>query len=106
MAPTFIFLGRRDPLLTPVLHRFHPGYLTAERLAKAKKLKLAVTAGIGALPPFTLDAARFEYAGPAPGVGLDQVNIQIPRTLIGSGEVNLVLTVDGKAANTIKVNFK
>ncbi|KAJ9622291.1 formate dehydrogenase (NAD+) [Taxawa tesnikishii (nom. ined.)] len=26
---------------------FHPGYLTAERLAKAKKLKLAVTAGVG-----------------------------------------------------------
>lgn len=28
-------------------HSFHPGYLTAERLAKAKKLKIAVTAGIG-----------------------------------------------------------
>ena len=28
-------------------HSFHPGYLTAERLAKAKKLKLAITAGIG-----------------------------------------------------------
>lgn len=26
---------------------FHPGYLTAERLAKAKHLKLAITAGIG-----------------------------------------------------------
>jgi formate dehydrogenase len=26
---------------------FHPGYLTADRLAKAKKLKLAITAGIG-----------------------------------------------------------
>ncbi|KAK5122781.1 hypothetical protein LTR85_003696 [Meristemomyces frigidus] len=26
---------------------FHPGYLTAERLQKAKKLKIAVTAGIG-----------------------------------------------------------
>lgn len=26
---------------------FHPGYLSAERLARAKKLKLAVTAGIG-----------------------------------------------------------
>ncbi|KAI1370893.1 formate dehydrogenase [Hypoxylon crocopeplum] len=26
---------------------FHPGYLTAERLAKAKNLKLAITAGIG-----------------------------------------------------------
>lgn len=29
------------------LNSFHPGYLTAERLAKAKKLKLAITAGIG-----------------------------------------------------------
>ncbi|KAK3939558.1 formate dehydrogenase protein [Diplogelasinospora grovesii] len=26
---------------------FHPGYLTADRLAKAKKLKIAITAGIG-----------------------------------------------------------
>jgi formate dehydrogenase len=37
---------------TNVVHRtystsFHPGYLTAERLAKAKNLKIAVTAGIG-----------------------------------------------------------
>jgi len=30
-----------------VSNSFHPGYLTAERLKKAKKLKLAVTAGIG-----------------------------------------------------------
>lgn len=29
------------------LHSFHPGYLTAERLAKAKNLKIAITAGIG-----------------------------------------------------------
>ncbi|KAI8943623.1 hypothetical protein NX059_001608 [Plenodomus lindquistii] len=33
--------------LTDANDRFHPGYLTAERLAKAKNLKLAVTAGIG-----------------------------------------------------------
>jgi formate dehydrogenase len=33
--------------LTLVPNSFHPGYLTAERLAKAKNLKLAVTAGIG-----------------------------------------------------------
>ena len=26
---------------------FHPGYLTPERMAKAKNLKLALTAGIG-----------------------------------------------------------
>lgn len=31
--------------LTPI--SFHPGYLTAERLAKAKNLKIAITAGIG-----------------------------------------------------------
>jgi formate dehydrogenase len=30
-----------------VINSFHPGYLTAERLAKAKKLKIAITAGIG-----------------------------------------------------------
>ena len=30
-----------------IYNSFHPGYLTAERLAKAKKLKIAVTAGIG-----------------------------------------------------------
>jgi len=36
---------------------FHPGYLTAERLAKAKKLKLAVTAGIGS-DHVDLDAAN------------------------------------------------
>lgn len=30
-----------------LMNRFHPGYLTAERLAKAKNLKLAVTAGVG-----------------------------------------------------------
>ncbi|KND93920.1 putative formate dehydrogenase, partial [Tolypocladium ophioglossoides CBS 100239] len=34
-------------ITTPRLPSFHPGYLTAERLAKAKKLKLAITAGIG-----------------------------------------------------------
>lgn len=32
---------------TDELYSFHPGYLTAERLAKAKKLKIAITAGIG-----------------------------------------------------------
>ncbi len=38
-------------------------------------------------------------------VGVDQVNILLPRTLIGSGLVDAVLTVDGKASNTFKLNF-
>ena len=29
------------------MYSFHPGYLSAERLAKAKNLKIAVTAGVG-----------------------------------------------------------
>jgi len=41
---------------------FHPGYLTAERLEKAKKLKLAVTAGIGS-DHVDLDAANKTNGG-------------------------------------------
>lgn len=38
--------------------------------------------------------------------GLDQVNLLLPRTLAGRGEVDIVLTVDGKAANTVRVGIK
>jgi uncharacterized protein (TIGR03437 family) len=39
-------------------------------------------------------------------VGVDQVNALIPRSLIGRGETDLVLMVDGKTANTVRVNIK
>ena len=39
-------------------------------------------------------------------VGLDQSNILIPRSLAGRGEIDLVLTVNGKAANTVKVSIR
>ncbi|MBI1761923.1 MAG: hypothetical protein HYR56_10855 [Acidobacteria bacterium] len=39
-------------------------------------------------------------------VGLDQVNIEVPRSLAGRGDLDLFLTVDGKLANTVRVNFK
>ncbi len=39
-------------------------------------------------------------------VGLDQCNIRIPRTVAGRGEVNVVLTVDGKTANAVTINLK
>ena len=39
--------------------------------------------------------------------GEDQVNtVRIPRTYIGRGLVNLVLTVDNKVTNTIQVSFQ
>jgi uncharacterized protein (TIGR03437 family) len=35
--------------------------------------------------------------------GLDQINLQVPGILAGSGLVNLVITVGGQAANTVTV---
>ncbi|MGH9840432.1 MAG: SBBP repeat-containing protein [Blastocatellia bacterium] len=47
------------------------------------------------------------YAGPQLQlVGLDQINVFLPRTLAGRGEVDVVVTVDGKPANTVRVNIK
>lgn len=48
------------------------------------------------------------YAGPAGGFfGLDQVNIgPLPASLAGAGAVDVVLTVDGKTANTVSLSFK
>ncbi|MGE0131649.1 MAG: Ig-like domain-containing protein [Blastocatellales bacterium] len=39
-------------------------------------------------------------------VGLDQVNLRLPPVLIGRGEVEIALTVDGKAANAVRINVK
>ena len=38
--------------------------------------------------------------------GMDQVNILVPTSLAGRGEVDVVLIVDGTAANTVRVNIK
>jgi len=46
------------------------------------------------------------FAGGVEGlVGLDQSNALIPRSLIGRGEVDVVLMVDGKAANTVRIGI-
>jgi uncharacterized protein (TIGR03437 family) len=48
--------------------------------------------------------ARVEYAGPQlQFVGLDQVNVAVPRELAGRGVLDIVLTVDGRPANTVQV---
>lgn len=47
------------------------------------------------------------YAGAVPGlIGLDQVNLPLPRALTGSGELNVWLTVDGRAANPVRISIK
>ncbi len=62
----------------------------------------AVLATVAGVP------ADVEYAGPQPDfVGLDQVNLRIPRTpAMPHGEVDVMLTVDERPANRVTVNIK
>ncbi|MGH9842983.1 MAG: hypothetical protein ACREEM_29955, partial [Blastocatellia bacterium] len=51
--------------------------------------------------------AQVSFAGGLDGfVGLDQVNARLSRSLIGRGEVDVTLTVDGQTANTVKVSIR
>ena len=60
-----------------------------------------VAAQIGGVP------ATVAYAGPqAEFNGLDQVNLNVPPSLAGAGEVPVILTVDGVTANVVIVNVK
>ena len=48
------------------------------------------------------------FAGPAPGyAGEDQIHIgPLPAALAGKGSVNIVLSADGKLANTVNVTIQ
>lgn len=47
------------------------------------------------------------YAGAQPQYpGLDQVNVAVPQSLAGAGEVPVVLTIDGQTANVVTINLK
>jgi len=60
-----------------------------------------VTAKVGGADALVL------YAGPQDSfVGLDQVNVVIPRSLVGRGGVDVSLTVEGKMANPVQVSIK
>lgn len=51
--------------------------------------------------------AEVLYAGdPGEFAGQDQINLRVPRSLAGRGEIDLALTVDGRAANVVKINVK
>jgi len=61
-----------------------------------------VTATVGGM------SVPVPYAGAAPGyVGEDQINIgPLPQALAGQGNVNILLTADGQAANTVNVTIQ
>jgi uncharacterized protein (TIGR03437 family) len=51
--------------------------------------------------------AEVSYAGPQGDlVGLDQINLLIPRSLQGRGNVEITLTVDSRVANPVRVDVK
>ena len=62
--------------------------------------KSSVTATIGTAAAAATWAVQAQYPG------MDQVNLLVPTSLAGHGEVGVVLTVDGVAANTVRVNIK
>lgn len=48
-----------------------------------------------------------DFAGAQPEfVGLDQVNVELPRSLKGRGLVNLSVSVDGQVSNQVTLTFK
>jgi uncharacterized protein (TIGR03437 family) len=51
--------------------------------------------------------AQVSFAEAQPGlVGVDQVNVLVPRSLAGRGEVDVLLTVEAQMANAARVNIK
>ncbi|MFN0086854.1 MAG: hypothetical protein ACKVX9_15795 [Blastocatellia bacterium] len=46
------------------------------------------------------------YAGAQGLPGLDQINVALPRSLAGKGEVDVLLTADGQFANTVRINVR
>ena len=47
------------------------------------------------------------YAGPSGHFpGLDEISVQVPRSLAGSGNVDVDLTVDGRAANALHIQIQ
>jgi len=54
----------------------------------------------GIAAPVILAGAQGQYPG------LDQVEVQLTSVLKGAGQANLILTVDGKMANTVQIDIK
>ena len=51
--------------------------------------------------------AALSYSGPQPSYpGLDQVNVLLPRSLAGRGDVEVRLSADGKEANIVRINVR
>jgi len=85
--PIEIDMGPEGDLIILVL--FGSGFRGAQGAVNAKLVKGATE--------FPLQVG---YANVAPGfIGLDQMNLVVPRSAIGAGEVQLVIDIEGKPLN-------
>src|SRR5262249_9504284 len=73
--------------------------LLGTRFPNRRALEM-VTAKIGGIPVEVL------YAGPQGMPGIDQVNLRIPRDLLGRREVDVEVMVEGNAVNMVKIVIK
>lgn len=99
--------------LDPATNRFVPRPL--DFVNDTDRLTL-VLFGTGIRGRASLNAVSFSFADVAVPVqfagaqgdlvGLDQINMDLPRSLRGRGTVNLTGTVDGRTVNTVTVAFK
>lgn len=39
-------------------------------------------------------------------VGLDQINVRLPRELAGRGDVDVTVSIDGQTSNTVRAIFR
>jgi uncharacterized protein (TIGR03437 family) len=61
----------------------------------------AVSATVDGVSSEVLFAAEQEALA-----GVDQINLRLPRTLAGRGDVEVALIVEGRRANAVRVSFK
>lgn len=95
---TFPFLGYRGQPLQPECSQAVPDSAIDKTGALDRIASISKVGGVD---------CQVTYAGGLESfVGLDQVNVRLPRSLIGRGEVDVLLAVDGQAANIVKVNVK
>ncbi len=66
---------------------------------RRSEASVVVTVG-GRRAPMIYSGAQGEYPG------LDQVNVELPRSLAGAGEVDVVVAVDGYVANTTRIAIR
>ena len=53
------------------------------------------------------ERAEVLFAGAQPSfLGLDQINVRIPRTLAGRGEVSITVVADGKISNPVSIHVQ